>query len=195
MGGVQLIDEIAAALPGDAPGEVGHRAAVRLGDRGGDVVVMREGGLRAAGRQRAGEEEQQREGDSAGAARHAAGPVVVSPWSISDVWSVVAFAMPCSVCTITESCWADASEVEPGDRMFALTAASMGAAMFAFAASAALMGAARSSARSRLASMFNSEPPGSRSPLVPPVSAGAGAGLVISPWFSVESWVEVPFAM
>src|SRR5215211_3239336 len=192
--GVELVDHVAAVLPRDAPRKVGREPAVRLGDRRRHVVVRRR--LRAAGRQRAGEDQQQREGEAAGPAHHEPLPVVVSPWSISDVWSVVAFAMPCSVCTITESCSADASEVEPGDRMFALTAASMGAAMFAFAASAALIGAARSSARSRLTSRFSSEPPDSRSPpLPPPVSAGAGVVSVTSPWLRVESWSDVAFAV
>src|SRR3954470_21842824 len=104
MGGVQLIDHVAAALTGDAPREVGYGAAVRLVDCGGHVVVVRGRGLRAARGQNAGEDRQQRERDAAQAPHHAPPPVVVSPWSITDVWSVVAFATPWSVCTITESC-------------------------------------------------------------------------------------------
>src|SRR5204863_5307374 len=96
-------------------------------------------------------------GEPAGAPHQDPLPVLVSPWSMLDVWSVVAFATPCSVWTITESCDAVASDVESGERMFALTAASIGAAMFAFAASAALIGAARSSARSRLTSRSSSD--------------------------------------
>ena len=101
--------------------------------------------------------------------------IVDSPWSIVDVWFPVALATPCSVCVITEFWSASAIEVAPGDRMFALTAASIGAAMFALAASAALIGAARSSARSRLTSRFSSDAgAASRSPPVPVLGGGAG---------------------
>jgi hypothetical protein len=114
-----------------------------------------------------------------------------SPWSIVDDWSVVALARPWSTCTITESWLAVASDTAPGDRMFALTAASIGAATLAFAATAASIGAARSRSRSRSAAMFSSDEPASRSPAE---SAGVSVALptrsppaLVSPWLIAES--------
>ena len=121
----------------------------------------------------------------------------LSPCSIVDVWSVVALARPCSVWTITESWSAIASDVEPGDSMFALTAASIGAAMFAFAAIAASIGAARSSARSRSTSRSSSDAGAveqSSPVVVDRRPRRMTMSSLISPWLIAESCVDVAIA-
>src|SRR5215218_9860101 len=186
--GARLVDLVdhPSALVADVPGEVERAPAVLL-DRGlRDVVPM--GRLRAAGRQRAGEHREDGRDADACDAGHGA----TCPWSIVDDWSVVAFATPWSVCTITESWLAVASEIESGDRMFALTPASIGAAMLAFSAIAASIGAARSSARSR--SMLTSSSEAGASSRLPAASATGATGSTSSVWLIAESCVDVALA-
>ena len=96
---------------------------------------------------------------------------------------LVEFATPrrSRSCDISDSWSAGPSTARRGDSAFALTAASIGAPTFAFAATAALIGAAASASRSRLTSRSSSEVsprPSTRSlidspapPTVPPTSA------------------------
>src|SRR5215213_4406264 len=178
------------ALTAQVPREVERLAMVYLRD-GRGAVVGAGGSLSTAERQRTANHRQQENRPSAGPRGHGAD----SPCSMTEVWSPVACASPCSVCTITASWSAVASESDPGDRMFALTAASIGAAMFRFAARAASIGAARSSARSRSTSRSSSDPPASGSPVVVVTSSALGAmSSLISPWLIAESWDEVAIA-
>src|SRR5215213_1747567 len=171
------------ALTAQVPREVERLAMVYLRD-GRGAVDGAGGSVCAAKRQRTADHRQQENRPSAGPRPHGAD----SPCSMTDVWSPVACASPCSVCTITASWSAVASESDPGDRMFALTAASIGAAMFRFAARAASIGAARSSARSRSTSRSSSDPPASGSPVVVVTSSALGAmSSLISPWLIAES--------
>ena len=77
--------------------EVEDLRVVLRDDRSGDVLVA-DRRLRAAGGQRTGTKRQQREQEPP----HDP-PPRDSPCWMSDVWSVVALATPCSVWTITES--------------------------------------------------------------------------------------------
>ena len=85
-------------------------------------------------------------------------------WSMSEVWSEVASAVPVIDWVMMASCWAIAVACESSERMLAATEASIGAATLALAATAPLIGAARSASRSTLTSTL-SRSPFSRSPV------------------------------
>ena len=123
-------------------------------------------------------------------------PGAVSPCSIVDVWSVVALATPWSVCTITESWSASASDVEPGDRMFALTAASIGAAMLSVRRDRRVdrRGEVERQVEVDVEVEQRRRAPSSRSPAAPAASAAGGGSSSISPWSIAESCVDVAFA-
>ena len=90
---------------------------------------------------------------------------------MSEVWSDVASADPVMVCVMIASCWASAVASEFSERMLTATEASIGAATLALAATAPLIGAARSASRSTFTSTL-SRSPLSRSP--------------VSSWFTVS---------
>ena len=100
-----------------------------------------------------------------------AGSSAASPCPIVESWVEFAIASASMFCDSSESWLADASDWAPGDSVFALTAASIGSAAFALAATPALIGAAASRSASRSTSRSSSEVPpieSSRSPAVSP---------------------------
>ena len=78
-------------------------------------------------------------------------------WSIEAVCGAVASALPLMPWSIVPCCWETATASALSLRMFALAAASIGAAMLRFAATARSTGAARSSPRSTFASTLSSD--------------------------------------
>src|SRR5947209_13918862 len=122
-----------------------------------------------------------------------------APWSIWLFWADVALASPTMPWWIAPPCVASESAAAPGDSTLASTAALIGAAMLALGPTARSIGAALSSARSKLALRSSSDSTSLSGRAVAPsaasssgVTRSSGRSATVPPSEYEPSWLRYP---